>query len=106
MATQSFAELVNDVRLRTNGMTKNLADLSGGGIQQADADEGATILAQLETQDSEQEALKAALKAKSAELSVSVKQAKKWRSRMDKRIKIALEDDQEKWVEYGIKAKR
>ncbi len=104
MAISSLADLIQELRLRTNGIANNLDDLGNIGLQQADVETGQAHIEALERLDSEQEALKAQLKAKTAELNEAKKVARKWRSRVTKQIKLALEDDQERWVEFGITA--
>jgi uncharacterized protein (DUF849 family) len=102
MTTQRFAELIREVRLRADGMAKHLTALSSMGLSQADVDTGRALATQLETPDAEQEALK----AKTAEIVATQKEARDWRSRVTRRIKAALEDAPELWVEFGITAKR
>ncbi len=104
MANTSLADLSQELRLRANGIANNLDALSSMGLQQTDVETGQAHIEALERLDSEQEALKAQLKAKTAELNEAKKAARKWRSRVTKQIKLALEDDQERWVEFGITA--
>jgi outer membrane murein-binding lipoprotein Lpp len=106
MSNQSLADLIRQVRLRADGMANHLAALSGVGLSQADVDAGRALATQMETLDAEQEALKAALKAKTAEIVATQKEARGWRSRVTRRIKAALEDAPELWVEFGITAKK
>ncbi len=104
MAISSLADLIQELRLRANGIANNLDDLGNIGLQQADVETGQAHIEALERLDSEQEALKAQLKTKTAELNEAKKVARKWRSRVTKQIKLALEDNQERWVEFGITA--
>ncbi len=106
MPATSFAELLQSMRTRITAITNNLTDMAKAGVQQADVDEGSSLVSQMDTLDAEQEALKAELKSKTAELNEAKKAARQWRSRMDKRIKIAYEDQSEKWVGFGITAKK
>ncbi len=106
MANQSLADLIRQVRLRADGMANHLAALSGVGLSQADVNAGRALATQMETLDAEQEALKAALRAKTVEVEAIQKEARDWRSRVTKRIKAALEDHPALWVEFGIAAKK
>ena len=101
-----LSSLVRELRLRADGITNNLTTLTAVGLQQADIDAGQALATQLEQLDSEQEALKAALKTKTAALNATKKEATKWRTRVTKLIKVGLSEQQEKWVEFGISAKR
>ncbi len=103
---KGLADLIRELRLCADGMANHLDALSGVGLAQKDVDLGQTHATRLETLDAEQEALKAQLKAKTAELEAAQKQARQWRSKMVKRIKVGLENDPERWVEFGIDAKR
>jgi len=106
MANESFAETIRKVRLCADGVENNLDDVSPVGLGQETVDAGRDYAARMETLDAEQEALKADLKTKTAELKAVRKQARQWYSRTRKRIKIALENEQERWIEFGIKATR
>ncbi len=106
MSGESLADLIHEVRLRADGMENHLGDLSSVGLTQVDVDAGRTLATNLETQNAEQEGLKAALKAKTTELNATMQNARDWRSRVTKRIKVALEDNPALWVEFGITASR
>jgi hypothetical protein len=99
-----LADLIREVRLRADGMANHLTELADVGLVLADLETGRTLATQMETLDAEQEALKAALKAKTVELNATAKAARQWRSRVTKRIKAALEDNPALWVEFGITA--
>ncbi len=106
MSTQSFAELIRELRLRADGIANHLTELGSVGLGQTDADAGQTHASHLETLDAEQEALKAALHAKTAEIKAAQKEARQWRGRVTSLIKVALADQPELWVEFGIAAKK
>ena len=75
-------------------------------MTQEDSDTGLAYATKLEMLDAEQEALKAQLKVKTAELNAVKKEARQWRSRVTKLIKIGLQNAQERWVEFGITTRR
>ncbi len=102
---KGLADLIRDLRLRADGVANHLDALSVVGLAQKDVDLGQTHATRLETLDAEQEALKAQLKAKTAEIEAAQKQARQWRTRVTKLIKVGLENDPETWVEFGIDAK-
>ncbi len=106
MTSQSFAELIRELRLRADGMASHLTELSNVGLGQADVEAGLAHASRLETLDAEQEALKAALRAKTAEIGAAQKDARQWRGRVTPLIKVALADQSELWIAFGIAAKR
>jgi len=101
---QALADLVREVRLRAEGMNNHLNELTGIGLQQTDIDEGKAYANRLEQLDAEQEALKAQLKAKTAEVQETTEAARHWRNNVSNRIKLAMA--QNLWVEFGITADR
>jgi hypothetical protein len=56
--------------------------------------------------EAEQETLKAALKLKIAELDTAVAELKSWQSEASSTVKLAYRAQPEKWVEFGVKAKK
>ncbi len=99
-------KLIRQLGLRSDGMANHLAQIGDVGLTQVDVDAGRAFAVQLAQLDGEQEAMKAALKQKTAELNAAQKEAQKWLSRSTKRIKVALEDDKEAWKAFGIDASR
>ena len=75
MADTILANLVSELRLRSDGITKHLTTLSTVGLTQADIDAGKAYAAQLEQLNSEQESLKSTLKTKTTELSTTKREA-------------------------------
>ncbi len=106
MPGEGLAGLIREMRLRADGMTNHLTELAGVGLSQEDLVAGRALATQMEAQDAEQEALKAALKAKTVELNATMTEARRWRSRATKLIKVALADHPELWVEFGITARQ
>lgn len=104
MATPTFSRSVSDFRTMASGITTRLDSLSGINIIAADAAAMNTFANELDTINSQQEELKAQLKAKTDELNTKMKEAKAKHSQLSKRIKIAV--PQEQWLAFGITAKR
>ncbi|HRQ40797.1 MAG TPA: hypothetical protein PLD25_23025 [Chloroflexota bacterium] len=104
MATKSFSQHVSDFRTMASGITTRLASLSGVGIVAADATAMNTFADELDALNSQQEELKAQLKAKTDELNDKMKLAKAKNSDLTKRVKIAV--PQEEWVAFGVTAKK
>lgn len=88
----------------SGGITERLASLSGVGITAADATAMSSYADQLDTLNTQQESLKAQLKAKTDELNVLMKEAKAKNSDLTKRVKIAV--PQEEWIAFGVTARR
>lgn len=106
MPIESHASLIEDLRLRATGIANNLSLLAGVGLTQEAATEGQAHANRLEQLNAEQEALKAALKLKTAEYQAALKEARVWRTRVTQLIKVALAKMQQKWIEFGITAKK
>lgn len=104
MARQTFSQSVSDFRTMSGGITERLASLSGVGITAADATAMSSYADQLDTLNTQQESLKAQLKAKTDELNVLMKEAKAKNSDLTKRVKIAV--PQEEWIAFGVTARR
>ncbi|MFZ5821075.1 MAG: hypothetical protein ACOYYJ_14360 [Chloroflexota bacterium] len=58
------------------------------------------------SRSSKQEKLKADLKLKTAELEAAQKELALWHSDAVKIVKLAYRGQQEKWVEFGVTAKK
>lgn len=104
MANQSLSQSISDFRTMASGITTRLPSLTGVGITAADATAMNTFASQLDVLNSQQEELKAQLKAKTDELNATLKAAKAKNSDLTKRVKIAAA--QEEWVAFGVIAKR
>ncbi len=87
MANESFAELLRSLELRLAGVKARADRFAALGVDQAWVQQGEQLLARVKRLDEEQEALKAALAAKTAVLDAERKAARDWRSRTDKRIR-------------------
>ena len=104
MATKAFSQHVSDFRTMSSGITTRLTSLSGVGITAADATAMSAYADQLDALNSQQEELKAQLKAKTDEMNAILKNAKAKNADLTKRVKIAVA--QEEWVAFGVTAKR
>lgn len=104
MVYKGFSQSVSDFRTMASGITSRVASLSGVGITAADATAMSTFADELDALNSQQEELKAQLKAKTEALDAKMKEAKAKNSDLTKRIKIAV--PQEEWVAFGVTAKK
>ena len=104
MADKPFSQSISDFRTMASGITTRVASLEGVGITALDATKMNTYADELNALNSQQEELKAQLKAKTDELNTKMKEAKAKNSDLTKRIKIAT--PQEEWVAFGVTAKR
>ena len=104
MARQTFSQAVSDFRTMASGITTRLTSLTEVSITAADATALNTFADELDVLNSQQEELKAQLKAKTEALNVKLTEAKAKRSYLTKRIKVAT--PQEDWAAFGITAKR
>jgi hypothetical protein len=103
---KSFPELMASVRQMLVGLEANAEVVAKRGATADFTKNGKNLLAGVEAMEAEQETLKAALKAKTAALDITLAQLKTWNSEASSAVKLAYRDQQEKWVEFGIKAKK
>ena len=103
---KSFPELLASVRQMLVGLEANATDVATRGATPAFAQNGQSLLDSINALEGEQETLKAALKTKTAALDIAVAQLKTWQSEATSAVKLTYRDQQEKWVEFGIKAKK
>ena len=106
MANTSLADLLANARQMLTALTANAAAVSGRGADAAFLAAGQAKIERLQALNSEQEALKAALKLKTAEYDVGAADVKGWKSEADKIVKLAYQKEQGKWLEFGVTAKR
>ena len=104
MSRQTYAETVNTNKVKAAAIRAHQVELSPRGIDEAFATEMENLVTSIETLNSEQEALKAVQKSKTAELNAALKILKGKSSEADKVIKMVL--PKERWIEFGITAKR
>lgn len=103
---KSFPELMASVRQMLVGLEANADEVAKRGATSVFTQNGKTLLTSIEALEAEQETLKASLKAKTAALDVALAQLKTWNSEASSAVKLTYRDQQEKWVEFGIKAKK
>lgn len=106
MSKNSLAEVLTLARQMVAGLTANAATVATRGITTQFTQTGQTLTGQVQSLEIEQETLKAALKTKTAELDAATTQLKDWQSEANSAVKLAYRGQQEKWVEFGIQAKR
>jgi phosphate-selective porin len=103
---QSLADLLASARQMAAGLTTNAAAVAARGLTAAFTTSGQTKISLVQTLETEQETLKAALKLKTAALDAAVADLKNWESEAASTVKLAYRTQPEKWGEFGIKAKR
>jgi Tfp pilus assembly protein FimV len=86
--------------------TANATTVSGRGANAAFVTAGQAKMARVQQLNNEQEKLKADLKLKTAELAAAQKDLKAWYSEAGTIVKLAYKNQKEKWVEFGLSAKR
>jgi hypothetical protein len=104
--SKSFPELLASVRQMLVGLEANAENVAARGATPAFTQNGQSLLDSVNTLEAEQETLKATLKTKTAALDIAMAQLKTWQSEASSAVKLAYRDQPEKWVEFGIKAKK
>jgi len=84
----------------------NSAAVSTRGGDAAFVNSGQKKLTRLQQLNNEQEKLKADLKLKTAEVDAAKKDLNLWYAEAARIVKLAYRGQQEKWVEFGLSAKR
>jgi len=103
---KSLPDLLASVRQMLVGLEANADTVASRGATPSFTQNGQALLDNINALEAEQETLKAALKSKTAALDISMAQLKTWQSEATSAVKLAFRDQQEKWVEFGIKAKK
>jgi len=103
---KSFPDLLASVRQMLVGLEANADAVAARGATPAFTKNGQSLLDSVNALEAEQETLKAALKSKTAALDITVAQLKTWNAEANSAVKLAFREQQEKWVEFGIKAKK
>ena len=96
----SYADQINAARLMLNGLKNQGKVLAKRGLDDAFAANFDTVLAAAQKLDGEQEALKARLAEKTAELNAKLEEVAKAASEVKKLVKLDLA--KESWKEFGI----
>lgn len=100
----SLAEQLSSARLMVEGLKKRADVVSSVGITEAKTEELEKSASALAALDTEQEALKAQLKTKTAEIDAEKKKLAELMSSTKKLVKIAV--DKNDWLTFGISDKK
>lgn len=103
---KSLADLFTAARQMAAALTANAETMAGRGVSADFIQRGQELAASLEAADVEQERLKAELKAASANVEALKKDLNGWLGEANSAVKLAYRGQQEKWVEFGVTAKR
>jgi hypothetical protein len=106
MPKNSLAEFLASARQMADGLTTNATAVAARGLTATFTANGQTKISLVQTIETEQEALKAALKLKTATLDAAVTDLQNWQSEANSAVKLAYRTQPEKWLEFGIKAKK
>ncbi len=104
MSKFSYADLLAAARIMADGLKQKADAVSGVGITEEKVKELEDLTALLTSQNSEQEALKAALKNKTAAVDDTQKKLSECMSTLKKLVKVAV--DKNDWVAFGISDKK
>lgn len=104
MPGKTFAETTNDVKTMLAGLKANPDVVSKRGIDADFVSKFGSVLDKINKLDNEQEALKARLKTKTAELDEQLANILAMYSEAKKVVKMSV--DQTGWREYGIEDKK
>lgn len=104
MAAKSYAEKISQAEVMVSGLKNNQQQLEKRGIDQAFIDKMAADATDAIRLNNEQEALKAQLKVKTAELNDKMSELAKANSEAKKIVKLDI--PQAQWKEFGIEDKR
>jgi uncharacterized phage infection (PIP) family protein YhgE len=102
----SLPDLLAAARQMVTALQANQERLAARGSSPEFIQKGSQAVATLQALDSEQERLKAQLKTVTAQLESTQKTLADWQSEANNMVKLAYRGEQEKWIEFGIKAKR
>lgn len=102
--TASLSQQLTDARLMAEGLKSHAEAVTRVGITEERATDIEGLMHRLASLDNEQEALKAQLKSKTAELTGVQKQLRELMSETKKLVKIAV--DRTDWLAFGIGDKK
>ena len=102
----TFAQLVSAARQMQAALSANKESVATRGVTPEFLSNGQGYLARAEALNIEQERLKAELHTKTAELDAVTAQLTGWQSEAVSSVKLAYRTQPEKWLEFGISAKR
>lgn len=104
MATKTFAEKLNEARLISDAVKKNVEALKGVSLGEKEALEIESLLVKVQEKNAKQEKLKADLKTCTSELNDEMKKLYDLVIDAKKRVKLSLPASQ--WKEFGIEDKK
>jgi len=102
----SLSDLLANAAQMLAALGANQSDVAKRGADVDFVAAGQAKLDLLETLNTEQEKLKADLKLKTVAVEQTQAELKVWQSEAVSTVKLAYRNEQEKWVEFGITAKR
>jgi hypothetical protein len=102
----SLAELLAAARQMLVGLSANAAAVAPRGLTADFISRGQALVDKVQRLENEQETAKSALRTKTAELEAAEEEMKNWQSEASSTIKIAYRGQAERWLEFGIKAKK
>jgi hypothetical protein len=106
MSKDSLPDILAAARQMLSGLGNNAEAVATRGLSTDFTAQGQTLVDTAQRLETEQETLKAALKSKTAELDAAVAQLKNWQSEANSAVKLAFRAQPEKWLEFGIKARK
>jgi archaellum component FlaC len=104
MASQSYAQKMNNSKVMISGLKQNVERLAKRGLGSDFTTNYENIHNEAQSLDNEQEKLKAELKTKSEILNQKIKELDALYSESKKIVKIEM--DSSSWKEFGIQDKR
>jgi hypothetical protein len=102
----SLPDILAAARQMVTGLKANAAAVAERGLSASAIAGGQAKIDLVQRLEGEQETLKAALKSKTAELDAATSDLTTWLADAVRVVKLAFHAQVEKWVEFGIKAKR
>ena len=102
MPAGTLASQVNKARLMAEGMRGNLTRLQRRGVTEEHVNAGATLAADLERLDQEQEALKSQVQAKTAEVKAGQKALQDWYSESRALARLEFGKDKGALTQFGL----
>lgn len=106
MARTSFADLLAAAHQMAAAMQTNPEQLATRGGSEEFTQRGAALVTQLREADHNQERLKAELKAATTQVEGLRTELSAWLGEAESTVKLTYRGQKEKWIEFGIKAKR
>jgi nitrogen-specific signal transduction histidine kinase len=106
MPVKSLSDILAAARQMISAAKANQDQLTVPGGSEAFIQKGAEMLAALEAANLEQERLKGLLKSTTAQVESLQAAVTDWQSQANAAVKISFRKQKEKWVEFGLKAKR